>query len=227
MKNKNLVKLLVVGVMLSGLINTAEASLTGIKITEWMYNADDTGGEFVEFTNFGATAVDFTGWSFDDNSRAPGSKKLSGFGLVAAGESVILTELSAVLFRTEWNLASSVKVIGGNTQNLARSDEINLYNNSNALVDRLTYNDQGAGKLKGPRTKGTSGVPNSLAVLGTNNASLWHLSVVGNTDGAYTSMSGDIGSPGKTSLITAVPLPATAWMFGAGLLGLARKRVWH
>ena len=59
--------------MLSGLINTAEASLTGIKITEWMYNADDTGGEFVEFTNFGATAVDFTGWSFDDNSRAPGS----------------------------------------------------------------------------------------------------------------------------------------------------------
>ncbi|WP_243221134.1 lamin tail domain-containing protein [Methylobacter sp. S3L5C] len=219
MNNKTIVKLLAAGAMLSGLINTAEASVTNVKITEWMYNSN--AGEFIEFTNLGSTAVNFAGWSFDDASRAPNSVTLSDFGLIGAGESVILTELTATAFRTEWNLSSNIKVIGNNTQNLGRSDEINLYDNTNTLIDRLTYNDAGTGNVKGPRTQYVSGIPGSLAALGANNASLWALSTVGNLDGAYLSLSGDIASPGKTSFaVSAVPVPAAVWLFSSALAAL-------
>ena len=56
---------------------------------------------------------------------------------------MILTDATAADFRTAWGLSESVKIIGGNTSNLGRSDEINLYDSS-ARTDRsqLTYNDQ-------------------------------------------------------------------------------------
>ncbi len=63
-----------------------------VYITEWMYNGNGGTGEYIEFTNLGATAVDFSGWSFDDDSRNAGTVSLSAFGLVNPGESVILTE---------------------------------------------------------------------------------------------------------------------------------------
>lgn len=218
-------------------VNSASAATTGIKITEWMYNPTSTTsspGEFVEFTNFGPTAIDFTGWSFDDNSRAPGSESLSAFGLVQSGESVIFTEGNAATFRAAWGLSSSVKVIGGNANNLGRSDEINLYNTSNTLVDRLTFDDQGTGSVKGPRTAGVSGNPNSLSVIGTNTASAWSLSSIGDAQGSYASIAvgsftgGDIGNPGKTSYApSAVPLPAALPLFisAIGLMGgITRRR---
>ncbi len=90
-------------------------------ITEWAYQG--SGGEFMEFTNTGSTPVDMTGWSYDDNTQLPGSVSLSAFGIVAPGESVILADLTAAAFRTEWGLPASVKVIGENTQNLGRADD--------------------------------------------------------------------------------------------------------
>lgn len=208
---------------------TAQAN-AAIVITEWMYNPGTTGGEFIEFTNTGTTAVNLTGWSFDDNSRAPGSYSLSGFGVVNAGESVILTESSAAAFRTEWNLGANVKVLGGNDQNLSRSDEVNIFNNNSptpGLVDRLTYNDQGTGTVKGPRTQGVSGRALSATALGANNASLWVLSATGDIEGSWVSLTGDIGSPGKTSYApSAVPVPAAAWLMlsGIGMLGAKVRR---
>lgn len=41
-----------------------------VRITEWMYSGGS--GEFIEFTNLGSSAIDFTGWSYDDDSRLPG-----------------------------------------------------------------------------------------------------------------------------------------------------------
>jgi hypothetical protein len=225
MYNKIFFKLVFAGAMLSGFANTAQASLSGVMITEWLYNPKGTAalGEYVEFTNFGPTPVDFTNWSFDDNTRLYGSQSLALFGSVASGESVILTDNDANAFRTAWGLASSVKVIGGNTNNLGANDEINLYNGS-SLVDRLTYST-----VIGPSTNKISGIPGSLAALGVNNAALWVLSTVGNSDGAYKSINGDIGSPGKSlfASVSAVPVPIAVWLFGSGLLGLVgatRKR---
>jgi hypothetical protein len=48
--------------------------------------------------------VDFNGWSYADSSRLSGDFDLSDFGVVAVGESVILTEGAIDVFRTAWPL---------------------------------------------------------------------------------------------------------------------------
>lgn len=209
--------LFAVGVAVSLSVQSAPASML---ITEWMYNGTD--GEFVEFTNLGSSPVDMTGWSFDDNSQTAGSFSLSGFGVVQPRESVILTEPDAAAFRTNWGLASTVKVIGGSNQNLSRSDEINLYDASNTLIDRLTFNDQGTGSVAGPRTNNVSGSPLSLAVLGTNTATGWTLSVAGDGYGSTLSLLTNIGNPGKFTL---VPEPAAVIVALMLLAGVLQRRV--
>lgn len=219
-------KMLALLAAVAALPSLAHAAPRDVRITEWMYNGLATGsvGEFVEFTNRGTTAVNFASFSFDDDSRTPGSTSLAAFGLVAAGESVILTDATAATFRTNWGLAATVKVIGGNTNNLARSDEINLFDGT-TLIDRLTYNDQDGA---GPRTQNVSGRPTSAAALGANNDALWVLSVVGDIEGARTSGLGEVGSPGTTSFAAAalpVPEPASiALLLGAIGLGAGLRR---
>ncbi len=192
----------------------AGSSQAAIVITEWMYSGD----EFIEFTNTGSTAVDFTGWSYDDSTRTPGQVSLSAFGIVQPGQSVILAESDEAAFRTEWSLAPSVVVIGSNADNLGRADEINLYDAASNLVDRLTYDDQNLG---GPRTQNASGITDP-ANYGANDVTRWVLSQSG-TGLAYTSNGGFVGSPG----LAAVPEPSAAVLAGlAGLLsGIRRRRI--
>jgi predicted extracellular nuclease len=205
---------------IAALAAMAQPASAAIRITEWMYNGGGASnlGEFVELTNTGPAAIDLTGWSFDDSSRVPGSQSLSAFGLVAPGESVVFTDSAAADFRTNWNLPAAVKIIGGNTNNLSRGDEINVYDAADALVDRLTYDDQDIpGSI---RTQLVSGNPNSAAALGVNNVLLWSLSATGDAFGSTTSVAGEIGNPG-TYLI---PEPATFTLAAAALLVLFGQR---
>jgi predicted extracellular nuclease len=211
------------GVVAGCVIFAAMPASAALMITEWMYNPlGATNGEYVEIANRGPTAVDLTGWSFDDSTRTPGSLSLSSLGTLAVGEAAIITDLTDAAFRTEWGLSATAKVLGGSTQNLSRGDEINIYDGSSVLVDRLTYDDQGLGNVKGPRTQGISGNPSSPAALGANNASLWVLSAAGDAYQSRLSLSGDIGSPGAFIL---VPEPgALAAMSLLTLVGVGRTR---
>lgn len=193
----------------------AAASAQGqIRITEWTYQG--ASGEWIEFTNVGSSAISFSGWSFDDDSGIPGSVNLSSFGTVAAGESVILTDITAAAFRTAWNLGAGVKVIGGNSNNLGRADEINIYNGT-TLIDHLAYDDQSLG---GIRTQNrTANI--LLANLGLNAPSLAPGSVAGDAFGSYASTGNDIGNPG---LYLPIPAPGSLALMGMGLLIAGRRR---
>lgn len=197
--------------MLAGVAGVASADL---RITEWAYQADP--GEYIELTNVGVSPIDMTGWSYDDDSRLPGVFDLSGFGIIAPGESVILTEATADAFRAEWNLSASVKIVGGYTNNLGRNDEINIFNAANDLIDRLTYGDQTfAGTI---RTQGISG--NALpADLGTNNVAAWFFSQPGDIFGSYFSATGSFGNPGFY-----IPAPGAVALIGMSGLIMGRRR---
>lgn len=201
--------------IVGGVLALASAASANVRITEYMYSG--TGPEFVEFTNTGAAAVDFTGWSYDDVSGVAGSVSLSGFGVVAPGESVILTEGTAAQFTTDWAL-SGVKVIGDNTQNLGRSDAINIYNASNVLVDQLVFGDQALpGTIRTQNFSGWAIVSGPGPFGNINNA--WVLSAVGDAQGSYASANGDVGSPGRY----VVPEPATLGLIG-GMTCVALRR---
>lgn len=172
-----------------------------VRITEFMYQGSrpDEMGEFVEFTNLGSSAVDLTGWSFDDDSRAPGTVALGGIGLLAPGESAILTDIPASEFRAAWGLCDAAKVVGDNGTGLGRNDEINLYDANGELVDRLTYgdNDNAPGTIRARYRSGRLPVA-SAAGLGANNVALWVLSSPGDEEESWTATSGDVGSPGRS-----------------------------
>jgi len=186
-----------------------------IYITEWMYDGED--GEFIELTNVGGTAIDLTGWSYNDRNRQDGTFDLSPFGIVAPGQSVILTDGSAEEFRAAWGLDASVLILSGYDNKLGRDDEINIYNAEGGLADRLTYDDEDA-ELGGPRTRKVSGnIPH--AALGLNNAYVAVESFAGDAHGSYTSSGGDIANPGIY-----VPEPATVMMLAFGATVLLGKR---
>lgn len=197
-------------VVLSVGVLTAAASAQ-VRITELMYNGND--GEFIEITNTGASPVSMVGWSFDDNSRAFGSFSLDALGTLAPGQSAVITEIDAAIFRTNWGLSASVPVIGLNDQNLGRSDEANIYNGS-TLVDRLTFNDQAG---LGPRAQNNS-IITLPANWGAGTAVNWFYSASGDAYGTHVGLNGDIGNPGI------VPTPGAAALLGLGLVGAARRR---
>lgn len=190
-----------------------------IRITEWLYSGAP--GEFVELTNVGAAPVDMAGYKYDDDSADPSpgvSFSLSGFGVVQPGESVVFTEATTTTFALVWNLPASVKLLGGYTNNLGRTDQINIFDASNALVDRLTYSD-----VNFPGTIRTLDISGNVppSALGLNTVAAATLSSVGDAYGSAANTSGVVGNPGRY----AVPEPAAlAALAGAGMVLVARKR---
>ncbi|MGD8452719.1 MAG: carbohydrate-binding domain-containing protein [Phycisphaerae bacterium] len=174
------------------LVCSAQLAVGEMVISEWMYGGAD--GEFVEFTNTGPYTVDMTGWSFDDDSAIPGTVDLSAFGVVEPGESVILTEATAVDFAVAWGL-SGVAIIGDLSANLSRNDQINLYDAGDGLVDQLSYGDETYPGT--PRAQNAScNIPDSdygYTIAQTS----WVLATVGDAYGSWLSAGGDVASPGR------------------------------
>lgn len=203
-------------------LGTTTSAFAQMRVTEWMYSGNSS--EFIEFTNIGAAPIDMTGWSFDDDSRTPGTVSLSGFGIIAPGASALLIEATdASLFRTQWAAMpgiASVPIIAGNPANLGRNDEINLYDHTNAQVDRLTFGDQNIpGSI---RTQNRSGWV-SFTGLGANDVFQWTLSSVGDLQGSVNSATAtlDTASPGRH----VIPEPASlALLAGAAAFGTRRRR---
>lgn len=213
-----LMKTMTLALMAAGMAAVAAPSASAaIRITEWLYAGAP--GEYFELTNIGGPAVDFTGWSYSDEDNIPGAFSLSGLGIVAPGQSVVVTEADAAAFKTAWNIPT-VTVLGGLSPNLGRNDAIYIYDASNAPVDILDYGDESTPGA-GPRTQNASGNPLTLAALGANDPAQWTLAVAGDAYGSYANANGTLGNPGEFALI---PEPGSMALCALGLIELIRRR---
>lgn len=210
----------------------ALAAMTGaafgagqIVITELMYQSlrADELGEFFELTNIGSMDVDVTGWTMLDNVGAPEADDffdLSGFGVIAAGESVIVTEIDAATFRAQWGLDASVRVIGGlgdlTGRNLGRNDSVRIFDGIGGLIDQIDYGDDAFPGTPRPRY---NSIWAGVDVKGDNDIYGWVQSTVGDFQGSWTSSVGDVGNPGVH-----IPAPGVAAVLGLGGLMAGRRR---
>jgi len=186
----------------------ASVRLAGaLRITEFAYGGKVAGagggdGEYAELTNIGGGSVDLTGWTYDNSTAtAATGLSLSSLGTVAAGESVIVTDLSAAEFRTDWNLKDSVKVLSnGKTHTLnGGPNSIHVYDNTGAEVDSVSY----ASGFES--AKGKAAWVDAAHVGAKADTTGWTIATDGDSEGSWTSATGSIGSPGASTLGTETP----------------------
>ncbi|MDP0495892.1 MAG: lamin tail domain-containing protein [Verrucomicrobiota bacterium JB024] len=124
-----------------GLAAVSTASAQELLLTELLSNENSSGGEdFWELTNVGTQAVDLSGWSWDDDSRAAGTVPIPAGTTIAPGESVVFTAMDAAGFRAWWNLPASVQVISNaNAPGLGKNDGVALFDADSNEVFFFTY----------------------------------------------------------------------------------------
>jgi hypothetical protein len=205
---------------------SAQAQVRITEVAPWSSgNSPVVAADWFEVTNFGASAVNISGWKVDDNSNLfSSSVALNGITSIGAGQSVIFIEgtaTQATNFVTNWFGGTApagfqIGTYSGSGIGLGTSgDAVNLYNGSGVLQARVAF--------------GASGTASPFATfdnsIGADNVTLnnANLSVVG-TNGAFSVVTvgiTEIGSP------SAVPEPETYAMLLAGLAligGFARRR---
>lgn len=203
------VSALVAGLFTAGATQAADTTTNSdgarIRITEVAYGGKIAGadgdGEYVELTNVGNAPQDFTGWTYTVKTGA-GTLPLDGFGTVAAGESVIITDVTPDEFRTDWGAAASLKIIDDKANGLSvtldkGADTPTVYDGTGAVVDSMTYQ---AGFFPG---KGSSAWVDAAHLGAQADTTGWTLSSVGDTEGSWTSATGSIGSPGSFTAASA------------------------
>lgn len=185
---------------------SASLSMADLVITEVMADSrhlDTTiNGDWWEITNNGSSAVNLSGYSWDDDSNTSGLQTFPAHIIQPTHSVLLLKEGAAAAiapFRTAWGIDGSVKIFveadfgtfpgfsGGS------GDTIYLYQPNGALVDSFTF---------GPSTSGSSfsnfdngnAIPGGLSILGEFNAI------------ASSENPSDIGSPG---IAPAVPPPVS------------------
>ncbi|MFH2000756.1 MAG: lamin tail domain-containing protein [Planctomycetota bacterium] len=204
-----------VGLVAPGMDDNTKSASTQLRITEFMFNG--CGGEFIELTNVGHGPIDMSGWSYDDASQHPGTVDLSGFGIIEAGESVILTEDDASEFMNDWGLVN-VKVLRYTSGSLGENDQINIYSPTDQLIDCLSF---GPDNHPGAVSANNHSAFPVTADIGTDNIYRWLLSRDGDVQLSYPSANNDIGNPGIVKYILAQedlgyggPGEAQFWVYG-------------
>lgn len=204
------------------LLASAFSGQAAIVITEVMSSSLHGNGtnnaDWFEITNTGSEDIDLTDWTWNDSDTSDANTSLSALGIIASGQSVIITGEGAATgsaWGSDWGLTGVTFI---NQASLfhnfsASGDSIYIYNPGGTLVVSLTFGEATPGATFVWDTSGN--------YLGTS---------VAGVDGAYTAISNgqtsglgaglDIGSPG-----TAIPEPSAA-LFGTipGLLLLLRRR---
>jgi hypothetical protein len=229
--NMNNIRKPLLGMAAVLLAASATLAQAQVRITEFSpWSSGNSGSpyraDWFELTNFGASAIDISGWSMDDDSQTAGVAFLTGISSIAAGQSVVFMEGTGsanATFISTWFGASApagfaIGNYAGSGVGLSTGgDQINIFNSAGALQASVSFADSTQGQTfdNAAGLNGTAEVP----------AFVSQLSAVG-VNGAFMSANGnEIGSPG--AIAAAVPEPETYAMLlaGLGVVGaIARRR---
>ena len=200
-------------------VTLADANL---RITEAMSSSNGSPAatpDWIELTNYGASAVSLSGWRIDDSSfNFAASVALNGITSIGAGESVIFIESAAgaaiASFRSFWGGLSGVQVgfySGSGVGLSSGGDGVGLFNASNILETQVSF---------GAATSGSS--------------FFWGYGLAGNTDPSYNGLISTVGTIGTqltfslsgdiASIGSAIGIPAPGAIALLGLAGLAGRR---
>jgi len=197
---------------------SAQLYITEVESSEATAGTFANPQDWFELSNSGSSPVNVTGDTMDDNSDSFAlSVALQGITTIAAGESVVFfettgTTLTPADFQNWWGLSPSVQIgtyAGSGVGLSSSSDQVNIFNSSGTEIDGVSFSTA---------TKGDTFVF-SAGAIGRSPTGLSQNGV----GGAFTSVNGDIGSPG----VAAVPEPSVFALMGLSattLLGLRRLR---
>jgi uncharacterized repeat protein (TIGR01451 family) len=210
-------------------VNETPTTTSGIFVTEvapWSSGNSPVAADWFELTNTGSSAVNITGWKFDDNSSLfANALTLNGITSIGAGESVIFVETTAAntatapaAFLSNWfgtNPPAGIQVgtyTGSGAGLSTGGDAINIYNAAGNLQANLVF---GASPAASPFA-----TFNNAALL--SNATTATLSAEG-TNGAFSITNAhatEIGSPGRIKELPAYTLQLLSYYGESGLLGV-------
>jgi hypothetical protein len=180
--------------------------------------------DWIEVTNYGASAVDLTGWRIDDGSFSVAvSAALTGVSTIGAGESVIFIESAGgagiSAFRTFWGGLSGVQVgyySGSGVGLSSGGDGVCVFNNLGVNVNQVSF---------GAATTGSSFFWGWTAQgsIDPNYSGL--VSTVGTIGSQVSFVSADpIGNVGSLGTAILVPAPGLAAAAGLALAVRSRRR---
>jgi len=171
--------------------STGGGSAVKLSVSEIMAGSNSTAynADWFEIHNYGDSAVDLTGYSWDDESEIPGTSTFPMVTVQPGQAIVVLDDVAANkdAFLTEWKLyAGSVTIVA--------NDELtgsfpSLSQNGDAV---FLYDANGAEMASGVYTAATAGFSVEFDTTGA-----FLGDAVDGTNGAYTSLEGDVGSPGN------------------------------
>ena len=168
-----------------------------LAITEVMASSNDANSavneDWFEITNYGSTAVDLAGFSWDDNSYAAGTVVFPSI-TVAPGEAIVVAQIDAAneaAFRVTWNLGAWVQI-------LVNEDFATAQPGFSANGDGVALFDSSATPIEICRAEYTAALAGFSVEYDTACTYLGNAAV--GVRGAYTSTGGDVGSPGNQSI---------------------------
>ena len=216
----SLFQLTSIGICYLGLTASAEAALI-INEVDYDQPGSDT-AEFIELYNNGPASIELNGYTLElvngSNGNAYNSFDLEGNNIAAGGYLVLCDDTTSVV-----NCTIDVGNNGWLQNGGSDGEAIALYNDS-LLIDSLAYEYNNSTTL-GIFAEGGSGAGidpsseiGSLARLPNGMDTNFNDNDFGT--GCITPGTANISGTGDCSSLSAVPIPAAAWLFGSGLVGL-------
>jgi len=205
----------------------------GLAVTEIMSKSGQT-EDWFELTNFSGSAIDITGWSYDDESADLGDAvAISGATSIAAGESLIVLHIGTdaaseiAAFRSFWGGLAGVNIAWlEGASGLGKGDGVTLFDGSNNIALQQFYGMGTAGDGSDEHAGVWAGAEEWDSANSTPIGWIGGSAYIGNYGIFASSTTNGDGffEHGSLGVATKIPAPGTAALFCLAGLTAARRR---